>query len=115
MTNKIESEQRITSVRSPGQLLSPMTAIRSKCLDCCGGSSKEVGLCPCTACPLWAHRFGTGVRARKIVREERERKDTVSEGTTHWAEQLPDYTQQNYYRTACPQEQDNAPEGSTVH
>lgn len=38
--------------------LTPMKAIRSKCLDCSGGSAKEVRQCPVTACPLWPLRFG---------------------------------------------------------
>lgn len=33
-------------------------AIRLKCIDCCGGDKKEVKLCPCTECPLWAFRLG---------------------------------------------------------
>jgi hypothetical protein len=38
--------------------LTPMRAIRAKCLDCSGGSPKEVRACPVTACPLWPLRFG---------------------------------------------------------
>jgi hypothetical protein len=33
-------------------------AIRKKCIDCSGGSRKEVRLCPVVACPLWPYRFG---------------------------------------------------------
>ena len=38
--------------------LTPMKAIRKKCLDCSGESSKEVKLCPLTNCPLYAYRYG---------------------------------------------------------
>ncbi|MBN1275560.1 hypothetical protein JXA12_04695 [Candidatus Woesearchaeota archaeon] len=38
--------------------LTPMRAIRKKCLDCSGGSYKEVRLCPVVNCPLWHLRFG---------------------------------------------------------
>lgn len=39
-------------------MLTPMKAIRAKCLDCCCGSSEEVKLCPCEDCPLHEYRFG---------------------------------------------------------
>ena len=38
--------------------LTPMKAIRKKCLDCCCGSSNEVSLCTVTKCSLYAFRFG---------------------------------------------------------
>ena len=38
--------------------MTPLKAIRLKCIDCCGGQQYEVRLCPATACPLWAYRFG---------------------------------------------------------
>ena len=37
--------------------MTPMKAIRAKCLDCCY-QYKEVELCPCKACSLWPYRFG---------------------------------------------------------
>jgi hypothetical protein len=37
---------------------SPMRAIRAKCLDCSGGSKKEVELCQVKDCPLWCFRSG---------------------------------------------------------
>jgi hypothetical protein len=43
--------------------LTPMRAIRAKCLDCSGGSTKEVRLCPVTACALWPYRMGRRPRA----------------------------------------------------
>jgi|LGVE01.1.fsa_nt_gb hypothetical protein len=38
--------------------LTPMTSIRAKCKDCCGGSAKEVKLCSSTECALWPYRYG---------------------------------------------------------
>lgn len=40
------------------EILTPMKAIRAKCLDCMCGSSHEVHLCPCTDCSLWRYRDG---------------------------------------------------------
>ena len=38
--------------------LTPMRAIRQKCLDCCCYQPKEVTLCTVTNCPLYAFRTG---------------------------------------------------------
>lgn len=32
--------------------------VRLNCLECCGGSTKEVKFCPCADCHLWPMRFG---------------------------------------------------------
>jgi hypothetical protein len=46
--------------------LTPIKAIRAKCLDCMGGSSKEVKLCNIPECSLFAYRLGKNpARARK--------------------------------------------------
>ncbi len=37
--------------------MTPMKAIRAKCLDCCG-TSHEVRLCTIEKCPLYPYRFG---------------------------------------------------------
>jgi hypothetical protein len=36
-----------------------LTAVRAKCLDCCGDSTLAVKECGCGNCPLYAFRFGT--------------------------------------------------------
>ena len=38
--------------------MSPMRAIRRKCLDCSGGQVTEVKLCETVTCPLWPFRVG---------------------------------------------------------
>jgi hypothetical protein len=38
--------------------LTPIKAIRAKCLDCSNHQPKEVRLCPVTNCPLWLYRMG---------------------------------------------------------
>lgn len=38
--------------------ITPMRAIRAKCLDCSGGYSNEVASCPITDCPLYSYRDG---------------------------------------------------------
>lgn len=38
--------------------MTPLKAIRAKCLDCMCGSSYEVTLCPSKDCPLFTYRDG---------------------------------------------------------
>lgn len=38
--------------------ISPVQAIRRKCLDCCGHQMSEVKLCEAVTCPLWPFRAG---------------------------------------------------------
>jgi hypothetical protein len=38
--------------------LTPLQAIRQKCLWCCNGSANEIALCSAKACPSWPFRFG---------------------------------------------------------
>lgn len=38
--------------------LTPIKAIRAKCLDCCCDSAKEVRLCVDKNCPLYPYRMG---------------------------------------------------------
>ena len=53
--------------------LTPIKAIRAKCLDCMCGSSYEVELCPCGDCPLFPYRFGKNPYII-LSDEERERR-----------------------------------------
>lgn len=39
-------------------MLTPLKAIRTKCLDCCCGNPNEVRLCPVVDCPLYPYRDG---------------------------------------------------------
>lgn len=38
--------------------MTPLKAIRKKCLECCCGQYKEVRLCPAKDCSLYPFRFG---------------------------------------------------------
>ena len=40
------------------KILTPVKAIRAKCLDCCNDSPSEVRLCPSIKCPLYQYRLG---------------------------------------------------------
>jgi hypothetical protein len=40
------------------KVLTPIKAMRAKCLDCTCNQPKEVRLCPVTTCALWPYRMG---------------------------------------------------------
>ncbi len=50
--------------------LTPMKAIRAKCLDCSGGNSKEVRFCPIQNCSLYPYRFGKRPTEEKVAEDK---------------------------------------------
>lgn len=50
--------------------MTPIKAIRLFCLECCGGSSNEVKLCPSTTCSLYPFRLGK-TRTSSRVRSQK--------------------------------------------
>ena len=40
------------------EILTPVKAMRAKCLDCMCGQATEVRLCPITDCSLYPYRMG---------------------------------------------------------
>lgn len=60
-----------------GKHITPLRAIRAKCLDCCCGSPAEVSDCPCVDCSLWVFRFGKNPNV-KLSDEERERRSRMA-------------------------------------
>ena len=53
VTHKILTKDGIREKR-----LTPMTAIRAKCLECSNFQWSEIRDCEMTDCPLWVYRFG---------------------------------------------------------
>ena len=90
-----ETTTKLCLNRKPGEWPTPLTAVRSRCLDCCCGSAKEVALCTCTSCALWPWRYASRARARRIIAEELTLEQVEDE---HWAERLKCHTSQSYYR-----------------
>jgi len=54
-------------------MLSPIKAIRAKCLDCCNDSYTEVKECTVESCPLFYFRFGKNPnrKPRKLSDEQK--------------------------------------------
>lgn len=49
--------------------LTPLKAIRAKCLDCCCDNTREVRECPITSCPIWPFRMGKKPVVDELVDE----------------------------------------------
>ena len=56
------------------KILTPLRAIRAKCIDCSTGSMKEVRECMMLDCPLYPYRLGKSPnrKPRILTDEERE-------------------------------------------
>lgn len=54
--------------------LTPLRAIRKKCLDCSAGSPNEVRCCDLLDCPLYPYRLGKSPnrKPRELTEEQRE-------------------------------------------
>lgn len=48
------------------EILTPIKAIRAKCLDCCCDDKKVVKECTVESCPLWPYRMG-----KRPIKEKR--------------------------------------------
>jgi hypothetical protein len=52
--------------------MSPLRALRLKCLDCCNGSAQEVRLCTALDCTSWPFRMGKNPWAAPVSGARRE-------------------------------------------
>lgn len=50
--------------------MTPIKAIKAKCLDCCCGQREEVKMCPVEDCPLWAFRLGKNPNRKRNMTDE---------------------------------------------
>lgn len=54
-------------------------AIREYCLECAGGNTVEVGLCPVFKCTLWQYRTGQDLRSKSYQNRMLRYKETYKE------------------------------------
>ena len=52
--------------------MSPLEAIKEKCLDCCCGQTAEIKLCTATNCPLYS--FRKAPKKTRIMTDEQKAK-----------------------------------------
>ena len=50
--------------------LTPIKAIKEKCLDCCCGQREEVKMCPVKTCPLHDFRLGKNPKRKRNLTDE---------------------------------------------
>jgi hypothetical protein len=62
--------------------VSPLRALRLKCLDCCNGSAREVRPCTALDCPSWPFRMGKNPWRRALTDEERAERQARFVGTS---------------------------------
>ena len=59
------------------QILTPIKAIRAKCLDCMCGQAGEVRLCPIEDCALYPYRFGKNPYIKRELSPEQRQAMTA--------------------------------------
>lgn len=59
--------------------MTPVKAIRAKCIDCMCGQAREVELCPCTDCSLWPFRLGKNPNCKRKGQKTNASDDCESE------------------------------------
>ena len=57
------------------QPISPLRALRLRCIDCSGDSANEVRLCTAVQCPAWPFRMGKNPWRSPVARREGIRRD----------------------------------------
>ena len=72
-------DPREMSVVELGELghtrMSPLKALRARCIDCCAGSRHEVRLCTAVTCPAWPFRMGANPYRTKRELSDEERSE----------------------------------------
>ncbi len=53
---RVSREELMAAGHKP---MSPLKALRARCIDCCAGSANEVRLCTAVSCPAWPFRLGS--------------------------------------------------------
>ena len=59
--------------------LTPLKAIRAKCLDCSCGQWYEVKMCPIDCCPLYEYRDGHNPKRKGISGAQNTRHRSITE------------------------------------
>jgi hypothetical protein len=54
--------------------MTPLAALRLRCLDCCGGSADEVRRCMALTCPAWPFRMGANPWRAPLSDAEKDRR-----------------------------------------
>ena len=58
--------------------LTPLQAIRAKCIDCSGDNETEVRLCHVEHCPQWPFRFGKNPFRKKMTLTDQQKLERIA-------------------------------------
>lgn len=64
----------MTEEKEDAKILTPLRAIRAKCIDCSAGSIKEVRECVMLDCPLYPYRLGKSPNSKPRILTDEERE-----------------------------------------
>ena len=87
--------------------MTPLKAIRAKCMDCCCESAYEVRMCPCSDCPLYPYRFGKNPRRMQTGEGDIPPESILSEKTPS---QFAIQRQTHFARVNVPPDTENEKE-----
>ena len=66
---QVRREELIAAGHKP---MSPLKALRARCIDCCADQPSEVRLCTAVACPSWPFRMGANPWRKEASDAQRE-------------------------------------------
>jgi hypothetical protein len=59
------------------KILTPVKAIRAKCIDCCGGVMYQVRECGCPNCSLYPYRMGKNPNRKRNAKQTVATQDLI--------------------------------------
>jgi hypothetical protein len=59
------------------KILTPIKAIRAKCIDCCGGVMYQVRECGCSDCSLYPYRMGKNPNRKRNAEQTEATQDLI--------------------------------------
>jgi hypothetical protein len=69
--------------------MSPLKALRLRCIDCCADQPSEVRLCTAVACPSWPFRMGANPWSKERSEAQQRHTRTLTEKGRSGAEKQP--------------------------
>ena len=82
--------------------MSPIEALRARCLDCCAGSAQQVAKCMSLRCPSWPFRMGKSPWRKPPSNEQREAMRESGRRLAKAQKSLPSDTQDDGAGTSAP-------------
>ena len=82
--------------------MSPIEALRARCLDCCAGSAQQVAKCMALRCPSWPFRMGKSPWRKPPSNEQREAMRESGRRLAKAQKSRPSDTQDDAAGTSAP-------------